>query len=71
MITITLNAINFLYCFFKDIYRVLRLLYYKVKYFLERIMKKTRVLKMIPFMKEEEKKQLPHPADAKCMIDSK
>jgi hypothetical protein len=34
-------------------------------------MKKSKVVKMLPFHKEEEKKKLPHPADAKCMINNK
>jgi len=34
-------------------------------------MKKSKVVKMLPFQKEEEKKKLPHPADAKCMINDK
>ena len=34
-------------------------------------MKKSKVVKMLPFHKEEEKKKLPHPADTKCMINNK
>jgi hypothetical protein len=34
-------------------------------------MKKSKVIKMLPFHKEEEKKKLPHPADTKCMINDK
>ena len=72
LITIIMNAVNFLYCFIRDLYRALRLLYYKILFWCERLMKKSMVAKMIPFHKEEEvKKKLPHPADTKCMINDK
>jgi hypothetical protein len=71
LMTIILNAVNFLLCFFRDIYRGLRSLYYKILFWCERLMKKSKVVKMLPFHKEEEKKKLPHPADTKCMINDK
>jgi len=70
LVTIALNGINFFYCFFKDIYRSLRLLYYKLKYCSNRVLKKSGVAKIMPFIKEEEKKPIQHPADVKCITDS-